>query len=367
MRQTSLPFFVLFVSLLVACASPQQKTDDSLPAGSKIWAAFDIGSGATKMKVGRIGTADQGGHVEILFPTPAESGEVKVAYQDAIKASGEKKELSEAVIERGITEIQRFKKLAEGLGATEFIGVATAAFREATNGKVAIEKLAKETGMPLRIISQEEEASLGFWAAVGAAKTDPSKTISWDIGGGSQQISFLDANGAVVGSNNNFGSDILKEKIRQILKRRKGRSINPVGKAGTKAALAAVKKEAKKVSHLALDRIADSETRVIGIGSVHSISIKEQAMAPQDKSYDQGMVKKALEASWDLKDDSFNGRYIENQVPNLILVLGFMDQLEITEVTPFRVNLADGLLRTSTTVKLKAPAAPLVQPASKTN
>lgn len=71
-------------------------------------------------------------------------------------------------------------------------------------------------------------------------------------------------------------------------------------------------------------------------------------MGPEDKSYDQGMVKKALEASWNLTDDKISGKYAENQIPNLILVLGFMEEVGITEVAPLKVNLADGLLRKGT-------------------
>ncbi len=346
MRQFRTLFLFVAIPLLSGCASSSEiKLDPN--AKVAVRAAFDIGSGSTKMKVGRVTTSGSTVAVELLFPVPSDNGERKVTYMDALKASGKNNVLSDAVIEMGITELKNLKALAEPLGATEYLGVATAAFREAQNGKEALEKIGKATGIALRVVSQEEEASLGFWGAVGVAKTDPAKTVVWDIGGGSQQISHLDASGGITGANNRFGSDILKERVRAIQKRKKGVSVNPVGKSAVSKGLALIRKEAKIAAPLVKTKVTDPETRVLGIGGVHAISLKDQAMAPEDKYYDQGMVKRALEASWNLTDEKVGTKYVENQVPNLMLVLGFMEELGITEVTPLKVNLADGLLRVS--------------------
>ncbi len=347
--------FVLFLFLGIAgCASSPDKVELKNVKGV-VRAAFDIGSGATKMKVGRVLTSAQGlTDVEMLFPTADDSGEVKVAYQDGLKSSGKKKELPEEVLANGAAELNKMKATAETLGATEFVGVATAAFREATNGKAAAEKLSKETGITVKVITQDEEAALGFWAAVGISKADPVKAVVWDIGGGSQQLAMMNKSGQIVSANNGFGSDILKEKIRA-LKGGKKKSINPVGKAIAAKALKIVRREAKKGTDAIKARITKEEGLVVGIGSVHFISVKDQAMAPEDKSYDQGMVKKALEASWDLTDDKIGGKYVENQIPNLILVLGFMEEIGITEVAPLKVNLSDGLLRKVATANEPKP------------
>ncbi len=339
---------VLFLFLgFTGCASSPEKAEPKI-VKTVVRAAFDVGSGATKMKVGRVLTDDKGmTDVEILFPTAEDNGEVKVAYQDALKASGKKKEFSPEIIETGVTELKKLKASAEQLGATEFVGVATSAFREAKNGEAVAGKLSGETGIAIKVISQNEEAELGFWAAVGISKVDPLKAVVWDIGGGSQQLSMMSKEGQVVSSNNSFGSDILKEKVRQLKGGGKKR-VNPVGKSVATKALAAVHKEARKGTADVKNRVTKEEGVVVGIGSVHFISVKDQAMGPEDKSYDQGMVKKALEASWNLTDDKISGKYAENQIPNLILVLGFMEEVGITEVAPLKVNLADGLLRKGT-------------------
>lgn len=348
---------LLFLLVLAGCAgNPTKPVDPN--AKVVVRAAFDIGSGATKMKVGRVTTSGKNIEVEILWPPPNHNGEAKVAYQDDLKASGKAEKFSDAIVEKGIAELKGLKALAEPFGTTEYVGVATNAFRKAKNGPEALAKLAKETGIVLRLITQEEEGALGFWGAVGVSGADPTKAVVWDIGGGSQQITTLDEAGALISSNNGVGSDILKEKVRSFQKRKKGTSINPVGKAAAMKGLAYVRKEAKATSVAIRNKVTNPETRVLGIGGVHSISVKDQAMTPEDKYYDQGMVKKSLEASWDLTDEKVGTKYVENQIPNLMLVLGFMEELGITEVTPFKVNLADGLLRYSADTKSNVPVNP---------
>ena len=348
---------LLFLLVLTGCAGNPTKSADP-NAKTLVRAAFDIGSGATKMKVGRVTTSGKDISVEILWPPPNNNGESKVAYQDDLRASGKAEKLSDAIIEKGIAELKGLKALAEPFGATEYVGVATSAFRKAKNGPDALTKIAKETGIVLRLITQEEEGALGFWGAVGVSGADAAKTVVWDIGGGSQQITTLDEAGSIISSNNNVGSDILKEKVRTLQKRKKGLSVNPVGKVAAKKGLVFVRKEAKSTTAAIRNKVTNPETRVLGIGGVHSISVKDQAMTPEDKYYDQGMVKKALEASWDLKDEKVGTRFVENQIPNLMLVLGYMEELGITEVTPFKVNLADGLLRYSAETKPTVPVSP---------
>jgi exopolyphosphatase/guanosine-5'-triphosphate,3'-diphosphate pyrophosphatase len=50
--------------------------------------------------------------------------------------------------------------LAKTYGATEIIAVGTSAIREATNQTEFLDKLVKETGLHVEVISGEEEARL---------------------------------------------------------------------------------------------------------------------------------------------------------------------------------------------------------------
>ena len=69
---------------------------------------------------------------------------------------------------------------------THVIGVATSALRRARNGPAVVDRIAAETGLPIRIISGEQEAYYDFVAAVNSASAADSVVV--DIGGGSAQI-----------------------------------------------------------------------------------------------------------------------------------------------------------------------------------
>ena len=88
---------------------------------------------------------------------------------------------------------ESFKALAEKNGAKELVGVATAAFRLAENGKEVIEKLSREVGMPIYPISQQKEAELGWHSAASSyPEIAREQVVSFDCGNGSFQLALED-------------------------------------------------------------------------------------------------------------------------------------------------------------------------------
>src|SRR4029077_12111336 len=59
-------------------------------------------------------------------------------------------------------------RLAQELGAAEIRAVATAAIREATNGEAVAAAIGRSAGIPIEILSEQEEGRLSF---IGATKT----------------------------------------------------------------------------------------------------------------------------------------------------------------------------------------------------
>jgi len=80
-------------------------------------------------------------------------------------------------------------RLARELGAVEIRAVATAAVREAKNGGEVAAAVAAAAGIPIEILSEEEEGRLSF---IGATKTlgHPAEGLVGvvDIGGGSTEV-----------------------------------------------------------------------------------------------------------------------------------------------------------------------------------
>jgi exopolyphosphatase / guanosine-5'-triphosphate,3'-diphosphate pyrophosphatase len=80
-------------------------------------------------------------------------------------------------------------RLARELGAENIRSVATAAVREAANGERVVAAIAKASGVPVDVLSEEEEGRLSF---IGATKTlghpVEGKVAVVDVGGGSTEV-----------------------------------------------------------------------------------------------------------------------------------------------------------------------------------
>ena len=110
---------------------------------------------------------------------------------------GSTKQLGHEAIERAIAALSRFRSIARILGVKNLRAIATAAAREAENGRDFIVRAEKAAGMPIEILSGEQEAKL---AANGIFMGfDKPDGIAGDLGGGSLELinlaghSFSDA------------------------------------------------------------------------------------------------------------------------------------------------------------------------------
>jgi exopolyphosphatase / guanosine-5'-triphosphate,3'-diphosphate pyrophosphatase len=140
-------------------------------------AAIDIGSNTTRL----------------LVAEPVDGQLKKVMEQraytrinKAIRDSGEiPVEKASEVAEVVATQV----RLARELGAETIRAVATAAVREASNGAVVAEQIGDRAGVPVEILSEQEEGRLSF---IGATKTlgHPVDGLVGvvDVGGGSTEV-----------------------------------------------------------------------------------------------------------------------------------------------------------------------------------
>ena len=94
--------------------------------------------------------------------------------------------LSPAAMERGLATLTRFSRHLTVMGNPPTIAVATSAVRDAPNGSAFVERIARRTGILMRVISGEEEARLGYLGVASAWELD--RDLIADLGGGSIQI-----------------------------------------------------------------------------------------------------------------------------------------------------------------------------------
>ncbi|MGA0608538.1 Ppx/GppA family phosphatase [Phenylobacterium sp. VNQ135] len=106
--------------------------------------------------------------------------------------------LSPEGVEAAVAALRRFRAVLDGWDAAEVTTAATAAVREAADGRAFLKRVKDETGLEVRILSGEEEA---HYAALGVIAGDPqAKGVVGDLGGSSLELIRLNGTGPVEGA-----------------------------------------------------------------------------------------------------------------------------------------------------------------------
>ena len=124
-------------------------------------------------------------------------------------------EIGEAGLARAAQALADFKVKARDQGADRLEAAGTRVFRWAQNGAASSRRLSRVTGVPLRILSAEEEASLGYLGVVsgpsGMSESQQPLCVI-DIGGGSSELSFGQGETLEAGFSLEIGAVGLTEK-----------------------------------------------------------------------------------------------------------------------------------------------------------
>ncbi len=328
--QTRFRLFILLFSFVLLCGcSPACK---ALCLRQRT--AFDIGSATMKMKTANVDQCS--GTVTGII----QQKEVKVPFAENTRDQ----RLSSGIQDSGLEELRALKKEALARGATSFAGVATAAFRSAANSSQFLAEIRDKLEINIRLISQDEEAILGYLAAR-ASILDPSrKMVVWDIGGNSMQLILKGEDQKYRIYRGQLASISFKNQLLDKILHRPASaqaSPNPIGSKNLIPALEIASGAAQDVPNEIKNYLRQGAT-VIGIGGVHNQSIRKQTGS--EAAYHREDLLKVLKSKLDLTDAQIGGHYAQTDVSNLLLVLGFMQKLDIQEVELVDVNLTDGIL-----------------------
>jgi exopolyphosphatase/guanosine-5'-triphosphate,3'-diphosphate pyrophosphatase len=102
-------------------------------------------------------------------------------------------QITAAARARAVETVAQMRWDAEQAGADLLLPVATAALRDATNGAEVVDALSDALGMPVRLLSGEEEARLIFRALRQRLDLTEGVTLGMDLGGGSLELAIGDA------------------------------------------------------------------------------------------------------------------------------------------------------------------------------
>ena len=144
-------------------------------ARGHVVAVIDIGSNSGRVVVFE---GDASGHLRVLAGSRAP---LRLVHD-----VDERGALGDATMARATEALRDFQAIATGAGAKRIVAVATAAMRDATNGRLFAEHVQRELGIRIHTIGGLAEARYGFAGAVRGLAV--SNGLLFDLGGGSVQI-----------------------------------------------------------------------------------------------------------------------------------------------------------------------------------
>jgi exopolyphosphatase / guanosine-5'-triphosphate,3'-diphosphate pyrophosphatase len=163
-------------------------------------AIIDIGSNSARVVVFE---RDRSSHLRLLAGSRAS---LRLVHD--VDTRGE---LTESTMARTTEAVRDFQAIASGAGAARIVAVATAAMRDAGNGRRFAERLRRELGIRIEIIGGLVEARYGFTGAVRGLSV--SDGVLFDLGGGSMQITRFAGRRRSTGLSLPFGALRLSEKF----------------------------------------------------------------------------------------------------------------------------------------------------------
>lgn len=329
--------FLLFFILLI---HPQLSFSSGLEnAVEKICvrAAIDIGSGATKLRIAQIDTIKN--KVQKIILDQA----FTVPYQEHLEKSPDQT-FDETVMQIGLNAIKKCKELSLQYEASKIIAIATESFRKAKNAKLFIKKVFDETSVPIHVIDQDLEGKLAFKAAAAQIESLDSQIIVWDIGGGSlqlispsspeQYITYLGHHASIP-----FKNDVIKNI--QGRDPDQASSPNPMTEEEIFLARFKARKTAASVGEEFIKKISKNDTIIVGVGSIFNYRILP--LVEKHSPFHRRELLQAVEKLEGKTDETLGGGdFVNVAVTNPILILGFMEMLDIEHMEILDVNNADG-------------------------
>lgn len=301
---------------------------------------LDIGSGSTKMMVAKVDFCAN----KILEVLHQESQQV--SFNEDLEKSTDGN-LSQVIIDKGYATLNGMITKGKTFKPKRITGVATSVFRKSKNGVDVIKGFARKLKTRLEVISQEEEAMIGYLSVLSLMddKTKQDKNIVvWDIGGGSMQMFSMDKNKIPHMYLGDLASVTFKNMVIEVLQSKSletTTSPNPIG--DKRDQVLALARSYSKLHVPSAIKFDIQNRTVVGVGGVHGQSIKNQLQLKEMK-YTVEELDLASKVQSQKSDKDLAGDYRATDVTNLLLVQGFMEGLGIKEVKIVNATLLQGVM-----------------------
>lgn len=173
-------------------------------------AAIDIGSNAARLLISDV------------IPGPQAAEFIKVVLVRVPLRLGfdvfDKGEISLSKAEKILKTIKAYRLLLDVYDVKHLKACATSAMRDAVNADAILKKVKEETGIKIKIISGQEEASFIYENHVAEQMTKDESYLYIDVGGGSTELTFFSDGKLVFKESFNVGTiRLLKNQVSESL------------------------------------------------------------------------------------------------------------------------------------------------------
>ncbi|HEX6846073.1 MAG TPA: exopolyphosphatase [Chitinophagaceae bacterium] len=283
-------------------------------------AAIDIGSNAARLLISDVILGPQGN------PEFIKAALVRAPLRLGFEVF-DKGEIPSNKVEKIIKTMKSYKLLLDVYEVKHVKACATSAMRDATNGAEIIRRVKAETGLEIKIISGQEEASLIYENHIAENMTKEESYLYIDVGGGSTELTFFSDGKLVFKESFNIGtirllknqvSEALWDEMKEFIKQRtKGyHHVTAIGSGGNINKIFSLSKR-KEGKPLGLDLLRDY--------------FKEFS----NLSVNQRMTL------YHLREDR-----ADVIVPALLIYINVMRWADTEEIYIPKIGLADGLIHT---------------------
>ena len=283
-------------------------------------AAIDIGSNAARLLISDVIPGSRG------RPEFVKVSLVRVPLRLGFDVF-ENAEISPAKADKILKTIKSYKYLLDVYDVKHLKACATSAMRDAVNSVEIINKVKSETGIEIKVISGQEEASFIYENHIAEGLTDAESYLYIDVGGGSTELTFFSDGKLVFKESFNIGTirllknqvtDARWDEMKEFIKvRTKGyHHVTAIGSGGNINKIFSLSKR-KEGKPLTLDLLRDYYKEFSNLSVTQRISL------------------------YKLREDR-----ADVIVPALLIYINVMRWADAEEIFVPKIGLADGLIYT---------------------
>ncbi len=174
-------------------------------------AAIDIGSNAARLLISDVIIGPQGNPE--FIKTALVRAPLRLGFEVFDKG-----EIPPNKVDKVIKTMKSYKLLLDVYEVKHVKACATSAMRDAANGAEIIRKVKAETGIEIKIISGQEEASLIYENHIAENMTKEESYLYIDVGGGSTELTFFTDGKLVFKESFNIGTiRLLKNQVSEAM------------------------------------------------------------------------------------------------------------------------------------------------------